>query len=263
LSRGSLRDKRVLITGASSGIGRAASIEFVRRGARVIGLARSGQRLAELAHELGGAPAFVALPADVADAASMASAASRVTAEIGLPDVVVANAGIGLDALVEHTTDLELARVLEVNVVGVVRTFRPFLPAMQRRGSGRILLISSIVGKRGIPHYGAYSASKFALHGLADALRAELYGTGVTVGLVCPSSTESELHQRATKLGPPQRRKRLRRHGADAVARAIVAMAASRRRETVLSLEAKFMVVASTLFPGLVDRFLARMLRAG
>ena len=260
---GSLRDKRVLVTGASAGIGRAAAIEFARRGARVIGLARSSERLAELAHELGGAPGFVALPADVADAASMASAASRVMAEIGLPDVVVANAGIGLDALVENTTDAELERVLEVNVVGVVRTFRPFLPAMRSRGSGRILLISSIVGKRGIPHYGAYSASKFALHGLADALRAELWGTGVTVGLVCPSSTESELHQRAAKLGPSQRRKRVRRHSAESVARAIAAMATSRRREAVLSLEAKLMVVAATLAPGLVDRFLARILRAG
>ena len=257
-----LQKKLVLITGASSGIGRAAAVEFARHGARVIGLARSSERLDELAGELGGPPRFTAVPADLADAAAMERAMARIGAEIGVPDVVVANAGIGLDALVQHTTDEELHRVLEVNVVGVVRTIRPFLPAMLERRSGRILLVSSIVGKRGIPHYGAYSASKFALHGLADALRAELHGRGVSVGVICPSSTESEFQARVLRRGPAQRRARPRHHGADSVARAIVKMAASRRREVVLSAEAKLLVVASTLFPGIVDRVLARMLRA-
>lgn len=262
MTAGRLRDALVLVTGASSGIGRAAAIEFARRGARVIGLARSVERLKTLADELGGPPRFTALPADVADAASMELATTRILAELGLPDVVVANAGIGLDALVWHTSDEELHHVLEVNVVGVVRTIRPFLPGMLERRSGRIVLVSSIVGKRGIPHYGAYSASKFALHGLADALRAEISGSGVSVGVVCPASTETEFQTRRLRRGPPQRHKRPRSHGADTVARAVVEMAASRRREIVLSPEARLLVLASALFPGLVDRLLARALRA-
>ncbi len=228
----------------------------------MVGLARSGERLDALCRDLGGAERFLAVVADVADAESMAAAATSILAEPGVPEVVVANAGIGLDALFQNTSDSALRALFEVNVFGVVRTVRPFLPGMLDRGSGRILLVSSIVGKRGIPHYSAYSASKFALHGMADALRAELHGSGVSVGLVCPGSTESEFQDRLLREGPGQRRVRPRRHSPASVARAIVRMATSRRREIVLSPEAKLLALASILVPGIVDRLLARMLRS-
>jgi short-subunit dehydrogenase len=255
----------VLVTGASSGIGRAAAVAFIAAGARVIGVARSAARLAEAAAAATDRSRFHAIPADVADAASMESMASRVRSDHGVPDVVVANAGIGLDALFVETTDEALRAVLEVNLLGVYRTVRPFLPAMIERGSGRVILVSSIVGKRGIPHYSGYSASKFALHGVADALRAELAGTGVTVGMVCPASTDTGFRDRALRRGPAQRQLRPRRHSAESVARAIVSMARSGRREAVLGAEAKLMVWADALAPGLVDRILARSLtrRAG
>jgi len=256
-----IEGSRVLITGASAGIGRATARAFVDRGARVIALARDAERLREMSEELGGEAKLVPIVADVTDAPAMQQAVLRIMTEIGLPDVVVANAGISLDALFENTTDDALKRVFDVNVFGLVRTVRPFVPAMVERGSGRILMISSIVGKRGIPYYSAYSASKFALHGMAEALRTELLGSGVSVGLVCPSSTGSELHDRALREGPGQRRVRARRHSADSVAEAIVKMAASDRRETILSSEAKLLTLGSRLFPGLIDRMLARMLR--
>jgi len=258
-----IQNSQVLITGASSGIGLATARLFVDRGARVIALARSGERLRELSKELGGPDRLYPVEADVTNARMMQEVVLRVMTDVGLPDVVVANAGISLDALFENTTDDALRRVFEVNVFGLVRTIRPFVPAMVERGSGRILMISSIVGKRGVPYYSAYSASKFALHGMADALRTELVGSGVSVGLVCPSSTESELHERALRHGPGQRRVRPRRHGADKVADAIVRMAASNRREILLSGEAKLLALGSRLFPGLIDRLLARMLRGG
>lgn len=256
----SFAGRLVLITGASAGIGRATAAAFVQRGARVLGLARSRERLDSLAHELGGPPHLIPIPADVADAASMQAAALKVGTEFGVPDVVVANAGIGLDALFTETSDEALRAVLEVNVLGTVRTVRPFLPQMVSRGSGRILLISSIVGKRGIPHYAAYSASKFALHGMADALRCELWRSGVSVGVVCPPSTRTEFHDRLLRHGPAQRRSRLRRHHADSVARAIVRMAGSRRREVVLSAEGKLLTLANAAAPRLVDWLLARTL---
>jgi len=134
---------------------------------------------------------------------------------------------------------------------------------MVERGSGRILLISSVVGKRGIPNYSAYSASKFAVHGLADVLRSELSGTGVTIGVVCPSSTESEFRERMEHRGPRQNATRLARHSAVSVARAIVAMAGSRRREHVLSAEGKFLTFVNAVAPGLLDRILARVLMKG
>jgi short-subunit dehydrogenase len=179
---------------------------------------------------------------------------------MGVPDVVVANAGQGLDARVVVTSDEAIHRILEINVVGVYRTLRPFIPAMIERGSGRLLMISSVVGKRGIPHLSAYCASKFALHGLADSLRAEMHGTGVSVGVVCPSTTDSEFSERLLRSGPSQRPVRITRHSAESVARAILRMARSRRPEMVLSAEGKFMVLVDTFAPRLVDFFLAKAL---
>jgi short-subunit dehydrogenase len=174
--------------------------------------------------------------------------------------VVVANAGIGLDAKLAETTDEALRAVFEVNVFGLVRTVRPFLEPMIARGSGRILLVSSIVGKRGVPHYAAYSASKFALHGIADALRSELWRSGVSVGVVCPASTTTDFAEHVLRAGPAQRRVRPRRHSPESVARAIVRMAGSTRREALLGFEAKLLVLGDLLAPGLVDAILARAL---
>jgi short-subunit dehydrogenase len=259
---GRFQGMRILITGASEGIGRAAARAFAAEGATVIAVARSEERLRSLASEAGADGRVVAIPADVGDAASMSVMAERVLREWGTPDVVVANAGIGLDALFSETTDEALREVFEVNVFGAVRTVRPFLGGMIERGSGRVLLISSVVGKRGTPHYSAYSASKFALHGMADALRAELRGTGVSVGVVCPSSTDTAFDSRKMRQGPRQEAVRVARHSAESVARAILRMAASRRREHVLSVEGKLMLLASRLAPGFIDWLLGRVLVA-
>jgi short-subunit dehydrogenase len=249
----------VLITGASEGIGRAAALRFAARGDRVVAVARGAERLASLASEAG-AGRVIAESADVADPRSMDALSERVLARHGVPDVVVANAGIGLDARFCFMREEDMRAVFEVNVFGLVRTVKPFLPGMLERRSGRVLLVSSIVGKRGIPHYAAYSASKFALHGLADALRAELWRSGVSVGVVCPASTETAFADHARRAGPPQRRVRPRRHTADSVAQAIVSMAGSRRRERILGVEAKLLTFADLVAPGLVDAILARAL---
>jgi short-subunit dehydrogenase len=250
---------RVFLTGASEGIGRAAAKAFVADGAQVLALARSRDRLDTLVAELG-PDRVIPFVADVADGARMEQVAQEVLDRFGAPDVVVANAGVGLDARVEKTTDEDLRRLFEVNVYGVFRSIRPFLPAMTARGSGRILLISSVVGKRGTPNYAAYSASKFALHGLADALRPELSGTGVTVGIVCPSSTTTEFDARKMRAGVPQNKVRVQRHSPESVARAIVRMARSTRRETVLSAEGRLMVVVDAIAPRFMDWVLAKTL---
>ena len=257
---GRFAGKTILVTGASAGIGLAAARAFVREGGRVLALARSRERLEALAAEAGGPDKLVPIQADVSDPAAMDAVTERILREHGPPDVIVANAGIGLDALFWETPDRELRRVFEVNVFGAARTVRPFLREMIARGSGRVLLISSVLGKRGVPHTSAYSASKFALHGFADALRSELVGTGVSVGLVCPSTTESEFSARLTRIGPRQKRTRVASHSAESVARAILRMARSRRREIVLSPEGKLLVWLNALAPRLLDRIIARAL---
>ncbi|HEX5043908.1 MAG TPA: SDR family NAD(P)-dependent oxidoreductase [Candidatus Polarisedimenticolaceae bacterium] len=248
--------KLVLITGASQGIGHASARAFAAQGATVVVVARSWQKLAELAAS---DRRIVPVAADVADGASMEAMAARVLAERGVPHVVIANAGIGLDARFQDTSDAAMRELLEVNTLGVLRTVRPFLPGMIARGSGRILLVSSVVGKRGIPHYTAYSASKFALHGMADCLRPELHGSGVTVGIVCPSSTTTEFQANLRTAGPAQNKKRLKRHSAESVAEALVSMAGSTRRERILSLEGKAMALLDTLAPWLMDFVLGRV----
>ena len=247
-----------MITGASAGIGRAAAVAFVEEGAGVIVTARSLARLQSLADELGGPPRLIPVVADVTDPDSVERMAAVVLAD-GAPDIVVANAGIGLDALLVETSEESLRAVFETNVYGVARTLRCFIPAMVERGRGRLLIVSSIVGKRGIPYYSIYSASKFALHGMAEGLRTELAGSGVTVGLVCPASTETEFSTRRLREGPSQKNVRPGTHTAESVARAILKMAASRRREIVLTLEGKALAWGNVFFPGLVDRILARL----
>lgn len=255
-----LAGKRVLITGASSGIGRAATKAFVDAGAFVLAIARSKDRLDALAAELGGPERVATFVADVADGPVMEALSREIMEAHGVPDVIVANAGIGVDARFAVTGDDIWRKVFEVNVFGVVRTIRPFLPGMIARASGRILIVSSAVGKRGVPNYAAYSGSKFALHGMADALRPELVGTGVTVGIVCPSSTTTEFDERKLRTGPPQVKVRVQRHPAESVAAALVRMARGTRRELVLSPEAKLMNVMNHLAPGILDWILAKAL---
>jgi len=250
--------QRVLITGASAGIGRAATRAFVARGDQVIAVARQVDRLNELVEELG-TDHVIPVAADVGDAESMQAMVAAVESG-GAPYIIVANAGIGLDALFVETSDEALRSVFEVNVFGVVRTLRPFLPAMISRGSGRIVIVSSIVGKRGTPHYSAYSASKFALHGMADSMRSELWKTGVSVGLICPSSTSTEFQDNLLRSGPGQKRVRPRTHTAESVAATIVRMADSRRREMILGFEARLLWIADAIAPGFIDGLLARML---
>ena len=255
-----LNGRNVLITGASAGIGLAAARRFAELGSSVWALARNRERLEELSVELGGPPRLVPVAADLSDGAAMEEITSRILNELGVPDVIVANAGISLDARFENTTDEDMEQVYQVNVFGLVRSIRPFLKGMKDRGSGRIILVSSVIGKRGIPNYTAYSGSKFALHGMLDALRPELAGTGVKAGIVCPSSTESELRHRMKRIGPQQSDNRLRRHSARSVAEAIVKMARTGRREMILSSEGKLMHWINRIAPGILDRILAKAL---
>jgi NAD(P)-dependent dehydrogenase (short-subunit alcohol dehydrogenase family) len=250
----------VLLTGAASGIGRCTAGEFAGRGARVAAVDRDAEGLESLArdHER-----VFPLVADVTDGGSMEAMARRVLDEHGVPDVVVANAGIGLDALLVETRDEDLRQLFDVNVFGVYRTVRPFVGAMVERGSGRLLLMSSIVGKRGAPHYSAYSASKFALHGIADALRCELWGTRVTVGVLCPASTRTSFQRNTLRTGTGQKRVRPVRRTPESVARAVVSMAGSRRRERILGVESKAIVFVDSLLPGLIDRIFHRLLCRG
>jgi len=255
-----LAGKVALITGASSGIGAATAKALAREGVRVALLARREARLKAVAEEIrrNGGHALVC-PADVTDPIAVQAVVERVMDEWRGIDLLVNNCGQGLAAPFEKTTAEELRALLEVNLVSILTVTRAVLPGMQRAGSGHVINISSVVGRRGVPFRSAYSASKFALVGLTECLRQELKGTGIHVSVVYPVSTETEFHDVEIKKIEP------RRYGpvqsAEQVARAIVRCARHPRPEVYPYRAARILAVLSALAPGFVDWMIARMIR--
>lgn len=183
---------RVFITGASSGIGAALARHYAARGA-VLGLvARRIDALNALLATLPGEHAVY--PLDVADVAALRAAAADFSTRFGVPDVVVANAGVSVGTLTEEADDLAaFERVMRTNVLGMVATFQPFVASMRARGSGRLVGIASVAGIRGLPGAGAYSASKAAVIAYLESLRVEMHGSGVKVVTIAPGYIETPM----------------------------------------------------------------------
>ncbi|MCL2657083.1 MAG: SDR family oxidoreductase [Betaproteobacteria bacterium] len=184
---------RVFLTGASSGIGEALARYYAGEGA-VLGLvARNAEKLAALSASLPG-EGHMALDADVADLAAMKSVAARFMTVHGLPDIVIANAGISVGVLTQHAEDFEVFdKVLRTNVLGLFASFHPFVEAMKARGSGKLVGIASVAGVRGLPGGSAYSASKAAALRYLEALRVELRSAGVEVITIAPGYIRTPL----------------------------------------------------------------------
>lgn len=176
---------RVFITGASSGIGAALARAYATRGATLALVARREPELKTLAASLPVTSFVYAL--DVADTDALQAAAADFIAQAGLPDIVIANAGVSAGTLTEETEDIAaFTRIFAVNVTGTVNTFAPFAKAMRERGNGRLVGIASVAGVRGLPGAGAYSASKAAVATYLEALRVEMHGSGVKVVTIAP-----------------------------------------------------------------------------
>lgn len=188
----------VFITGASSGIGRALAQACLARGWSVALVARRTDALhTELVEQDLPTHRWRVWSADVTDAASMQRVARECLATLGLPDIVVANAGVSLGVDSAEPEDLAVFdQVLRTNVLGVVHTFHPFISAMRARGSGRLVGIASVAGIRGLPGHGAYCASKAAVISYCESLRGELAPHGVRVSTVVPGYVDTPLTAR-------------------------------------------------------------------
>jgi short-subunit dehydrogenase len=183
---------RVFITGASSGIGAELARHYAAVGAIVGMTARRAEALAQLQQSLTPTPKVYSV--DVRDADGMRRAAEDFIAAHGVPDIVIANAGISIGAMTEYAEDMPVFKeVMDINVLGVVHTFHPFLVAMRERGAGTLVGICSIAGFRGLPGAGAYSASKAAAITYCESLRTEMNGTGVSVVTICPGFIRTDL----------------------------------------------------------------------
>jgi uncharacterized protein len=193
-ARGYFHDRVVLVTGASSGIGRDVALRFSEMGAKVALLARRKPLLDELAHEIEshGGSALV-LPADVTKRAQVHEAVERALKDFARIDVLVNSAGIMTPDRVEAMKLRDLERMMAVNLFGTLHAMQAVLPSMRKAGSGNIVNIGSLAGRRGMTPLGGYAASKFALVGLTEALRVELFRSGVKVSLVMPGVIDTQL----------------------------------------------------------------------
>ena len=177
--------RKIFITGASSGIGESMARFYASQGVQLGLVARRADFLHRLADELEPRPAVY--PLDVRDAAALTSAAADFTERFGVPDVVIANAGVSRGTLTEMADDLKVFQeVFDTNVMGMVNTFHAFVEPMKQRKQGTLVGIASVAGFRGIPGGGAYSASKAAAIRYCESLRVELRSEGIAVVTICP-----------------------------------------------------------------------------
>ena len=176
---------KIFITGASSGIGASMARYYAGRGVQLGLVARRADFLQRLADELEPRPAVYAL--DVRDADALRHAAKDFINRFGVPDIVIANAGVSRGTLTESADDLKIFQeVFDINVMGMVNTFHAFVEPMKLARQGTLVGIASVAGFRGIPGGGAYSASKAAAIRYCESLRVELRGTGIAVVTICP-----------------------------------------------------------------------------
>jgi NAD(P)-dependent dehydrogenase (short-subunit alcohol dehydrogenase family) len=269
VSRGetALRGRVAAITGAGSGIGRALALRLARDGARLALLDRDAAALAETAGLVGGDPAArLLLPCDVTDWEACRAAFARVDEAFGGVDVLVNNAGISHVSPFEDTEPQVIRRVVEVNLLGAVHCTKAALPGLIAR-RGAIVAVSSVAGFAPLAWRTGYAASKHALHGFFDSLRAELAPRGVAVSIVCPSFARTRIAENALGGdGGPIRRPRGetgRLLEPEAVADAIRDAVLHRRRLVRVGGVAHAAWWLTRLAPALYERIMARRMRAG
>jgi short-subunit dehydrogenase len=192
-----------IITGASSGIGRATAIALAGQGHRLGLVARRVDLLESLADEIRsrGGTAVVA-PADVADRMALRSAFESLSQSHGPPGVLVANAGFGVATRLDPMNIEEIEQTLRVNVLGVIYAIEAVLPAMLAQGSGQIVAVSSLAAYKGLPGESAYCASKAAVNAFLEGLRIELRTKGIKVATVCPGFVDTAMNDMAAAATP-------------------------------------------------------------
>ncbi len=262
-------DAVVVVTGASHGIGEAMACQLAAQGARLVLAARRADELDRVAAacRAAGAPSVLVVPTDVSDPTACAALIDRAVAEFHGIDMLVNNAGLGMWSRVDAVQDLTIfERVLRVNYLGAVYCTHAALPHL-KASSGRILCVSSLAGRTGVPLRSGYAASKHAISGFFDSLRIELRGSGVSVTLVHPGFVSTGAQGRnlsadGTPLGvvPIRMQDAM---SADECARRSLAAVAARKRQLVMTARGKVGLWLKLLLPGLVDRVAAKAIADG
>ncbi|WP_092105761.1 SDR family oxidoreductase [Pontibacter chinhatensis] len=253
-----MRDKVVLITGGTSGIGKALAFAFGREGAKVAISGRNQQNLDQTSQELSAAGIDnLAVNADVSVEEQCQRMVQETVQKYGRLDVLINNAGISMRALFEDLDLDVLRKVMDINFWGTVYSTKYALPYI-KQVKGSIVGISSIAGYRGLPARTGYSASKFAMHGFLETLRTELLYSGVHVLLACPGFTASNIRNTALAANGQQQgetpREEEKMMSAEEVAERILKATIQRKRDLVMTTQGKLAVWVNKLFPSLADK---------
>lgn len=267
MRRHSFEGQTVLITGASRGLGLVLARQFAAEGAHVAILARGGAALADAASELRASGADIdAFEADITNQAEAERAVNRLISRWGRIDVLVNNAGTILSAPQQHVTVDDFERHMGVHFYGPLHLIRAAIPHMRRQGGGRIVNITSIGGKVAIPHLLPYCASKFALVGLSDGLRAELARDGIAVTTILPGLMRTGSHLNARFRGHHKREFAwfaladalpLTSMHVERAASKIVEATRQKRARLIVSVQAKTLVWLDAMAPGLLASVMA------
>lgn len=257
-----LSGRTAVITGASAGIGLACAEHLARAGMAVVMGARRADRLDAAAERIRSSGGKVeTLATDVTREEEVAALVERARRAFGRVDVVICNAGFGYYGSVEGTPSAIMQRMMDVNFMGTFYGARAALPIFRAQRRGHLIIISSIVGQRGIAEMSAYSATKAAQVGFAESLRTEFAGTDIHVSVVYPISTETEFREAMSRdyghairgLGP--------RQTADDVARAVVGCVRRPRPEVYPYAWSRALTWLNAVVPGLTDRLVRRYAR--
>ena len=249
----------IAITGASAGIGRATALRLAREGASVAICARRRDRLDQVADEIvraGGTA--LAVVADVTRDTDMDGFVEQTISRWGQLDVMMCNAGYGLYGTIDTIQSDRMREVMDVNYLGTFNAARAALRIFRRQARGHLIIVSSIVGKRGVPYMGAYSATKFAQVGLAECVRAEVVGSAIHVSVVYPVSTETEFFEVMTRHSGFATRARGPRQSADVVADAIARAIEHPAPEIYPLRKARGLAILNAIAPGFCDRIVRR-----
>lgn len=257
MSKERFRDKVVVVTGASSGIGRAAALAFAREGAKMVLLSRSREKLEAVAEEIRalGQDVFVA-PADVASKEEVDAAIAEALEHYGRIDVLFNNAGkseVGPTDAPEFVDGVR--EMFDVDYLGTVRVTQAVVPAMRRQGSGRILNMSSVMGRKAFAKFGGYASVMHAIIGYTDALRQELRGAGIDVSVILPSLTQTPLLSSVQSEDMPPPFRRLTPLHADQVAEAALNGLARRKARIAVPWQPRLLMFAQAVSPHLGDLF--------
>jgi NADP-dependent 3-hydroxy acid dehydrogenase YdfG len=250
----------VAVTGASAGIGLAVAREVVRRGGRVAAFARRADRLADLLAETG-PDACLIVPGDVTRDVDVQTLVDRTQQTFGRLDVLVCNAGIGFHGPLEDTPPDVIRRLFDVNVLGTIHAARAALPVMRRQGSGHIIVVASIVARRGVEGSSVYAATKAAQLAFVESLRAEFVGTRLRASVVFPVATDTEFHEAITRDHGLIVRGHGPRQSAEHVARTIVTCIERPSAEVYPNRWSKALSVLSVIAPWAADRLVRRFRR--